>query len=320
MSKIYLAYGFILLLTAGCQFNPIQSKSENLDIQRVKNLSAQQLTKLTSLPAEDTSPSALFSAMETLTEAERSLFDAESLRNAEEEQYIDILQKKREHIALELQQAEQLLQHAKDLREAAEMEHLAYLSQRQSEIASRVAQRKREKVEHQQLLDKQLAFLQEVNHLQDELLGEQLQVAKQNSKRLKNELTELKSKQTERGLELSFGEAFFDLDVSELPVEVLINLDKVAEFLKSRSIYKVLIESHTDNSGEESYNVDLSQRRADFVRSKLIERGIQPSRIMAKGYGESWPVANNETESGRQLNRRVEVIILNRGDDEFLQN
>lgn len=41
---------------------------------------------------------------------------------------------------------------------------------------------------------------------------------------------------------------------------------------------------------------------------------------MAKGYGESWPVANNETESGRQLNRRVEVIILNRGDDEFLQN
>ncbi|MEK7991526.1 MAG: OmpA family protein [Thiotrichaceae bacterium] len=318
MSKIYWAYGFILLIT-GCQFNPIQSKSANADIQQIKNLSAQQLTQLSSLPTE-TSPSALFSSMETLTQAEKTLLDAENLRNAEEEQYIGILQKKKEQIALELQQAEQSLQHARDLREAAEMEHLAYLSKRQSEIAARVAQRKRGKVEHQQLLDKQLAFLQEVNHLQDELLSEQLQAAKQNSVRLKNELTELQSQQTERGLELSFGEAFFDLDASDLPPDVLRNLDKVAEFLKSRSIYKVLIESHTDNSGEEPYNLDLSQRRADFVRSKLIERGIHPSQIMAKGYGELWPVASNETESGRQQNRRVKMIILNRGDGEFSEN
>lgn len=255
--------------------------------------------------------------METLTQAEQTLFEAENLRNTEEVRYIDTLQKKKEQAALELQQAEQALQQARDLREAAEMEHLAYLAKRQSEIAARVAQRKREKVEQQQLLDKQLAFLQEVNRLQDELLGEQLQVAKQNSERLQNELTELKSQQTERGLELSFGEAFFDLDASELPDDVLRNLDKVAEFLQSRSIYKVLVESHTDNTGEEAYNLNLSQRRADFVRSKLIERGIHPSRVLAKGYGESWPVASNATEAGRQQNRRVEVIILNRGDDEF---
>ncbi|MCV6636215.1 OmpA family protein [Candidatus Albibeggiatoa sp. nov. NOAA] len=315
MLKHYWAFGFILLAT-GCQFNPIQSKPDDSNIQQVKNLSVQQLAELSNVPM-DTSPSELFSAMETLTQAEQTLFEAENLRNTEEVRYIDTLQKKKEQAALELQQAEQALQQARDLREAAEMEHLAYLAKRQSEIAARVAQRKREKVEQQQLLDKQLAFLQEVNRLQDELLGEQLQVAKQNSERLQNELTELKSQQTERGLELSFGEAFFDLDASELPDDVLRNLDKVAEFLQSRSIYKVLVESHTDNTGEEAYNLNLSQRRADFVRSKLIERGIHPSRVLAKGYGESWPVASNATEAGRQQNRRVEVIILNRSDDEF---
>jgi outer membrane protein OmpA-like peptidoglycan-associated protein len=312
--KLYWLYGLILL-TAGCQLNPTQNSIN----QQVKNLSVQQLTEMAALPVS-ASPSELFAAMENLSQAEKALLDAENLRNAEEAQYIDILQNKKQQIALELQQAEQALQRAKDLREAAEMEHLAYLSKRQSEIAARVAQRKREKIEQQQLLDKQLAFIQEVNRLQDELLGEQLQVAKQNSERLQNELTELKSKQTERGLELSFGEAFFDLDASELPEEVLTNLDKVAEFLKQRTIYKVLIESHTDNTGEDDYNLNLSQRRADFVRAKLIERGIHPSRISAKGYGESWPVASNETEAGRQQNRRVEIIILNRGENEFSQH
>ncbi len=313
MFKTYWVYGLILLIT-GCQLNPIQSKSDPY-AEKIKSLSTKQLIQISAMQL-NTSPSELFATMEALTQAEKTLLDAENSKSAKEMQYIDTLEQKKQQIALELQRAEQALQQARDLREAAEMEHLAYLSQRQSEIAARVAQRKREKVEQQQLLDKQLAFLKEVNRLQDDMLGEQLQVAKQNSQRLQHELTELKSKQTERGLELSFGEAFFDLGASKLPEDVLRNLDKVAEFLNSRPIYKVLIESHTDDTGDEAYNLNLSQRRAEFVRSKLIERGIHPSRIIAKGYGESWPVASNSTESGRQQNRRVEVIILNQSEDE----
>jgi outer membrane protein OmpA-like peptidoglycan-associated protein len=73
----------------------------------------------------------------------------------------------------------------------------------------------------------------------------------------------------------------------------------------------VQIDGFTDSVGSQSSNLDLSQRRADAVRSALIGRGVDPSRIGAQGYGESFPVADNNDSGGRQLNRRVEVVIGN---------
>ena len=71
----------------------------------------------------------------------------------------------------------------------------------------------------------------------------------------------------------------------------------------------ILIEGHTDNTGEDAYNQKLSENRAASVESYLITQGIKNSRVTTKGYGESQPLDANETEAGRQKNRRVEVAI-----------
>lgn len=83
-------------------------------------------------------------------------------------------------------------------------------------------------------------------------------------------------------------------------------LKKVADFLKTYASSKAEIEGHTDNVGKETFNVSLSQKRADAVRQALIERfGADGSRLSAKGYGPSQPIADNTTADGRAKNRRV---------------
>jgi outer membrane protein OmpA-like peptidoglycan-associated protein len=86
-------------------------------------------------------------------------------------------------------------------------------------------------------------------------------------------------------------------------------LDQLAQFLVDHPDRRVQIDGFTDSIGTDSYNQDLSQQRADAVKSSLITRGIDPSRIGSQGYGKGFPVANNVDSGGRQLNRRVEVVI-----------
>jgi outer membrane protein OmpA-like peptidoglycan-associated protein len=92
-------------------------------------------------------------------------------------------------------------------------------------------------------------------------------------------------------------------------------LDEVARVLKENpQLERVRIEGHTDDRGSADYNQKLSQRRANSVRKYLIERGINPDRLEAVGYGESQPIADNDTEEGRAKNRRSEFVILERSD------
>jgi outer membrane protein OmpA-like peptidoglycan-associated protein len=93
----------------------------------------------------------------------------------------------------------------------------------------------------------------------------------------------------------------------------MFTMDKLALFLKKYPKRNVLVEGHTDSQGSETYNLGLSQRRADSVRNALMERGISADRIATKGYGEKFPVASNAAAAGRQQNRRVEIIILDEG-------
>jgi len=78
-------------------------------------------------------------------------------------------------------------------------------------------------------------------------------------------------------------------------------------------IHLVEIAGHTDSVGDVDYNVKLSKRRASSVKQYLIKKGIDPSKVVTKGYGLTEPVADNETEEGRAKNRRVELIILKSG-------
>jgi outer membrane protein OmpA-like peptidoglycan-associated protein len=84
---------------------------------------------------------------------------------------------------------------------------------------------------------------------------------------------------------------------------------KLAMLLQQNPQRTVLIEGFTDSTGTAPHNQDLSERRANAVRSALMAQGVAPERIATRGYGESYPVAANETAANRQLNRRVEIVL-----------
>jgi len=101
----------------------------------------------------------------------------------------------------------------------------------------------------------------------------------------------------------------FDTESYRLREETKSNLTELSETLKKYDDTNILIEGHTDNTGEDNYNQKLSENRADAVESYLVTQGIKNSRVTTKGYGESQPLDSNESDTGRQKNRRVEVAI-----------
>ena len=133
--------------------------------------------------------------------------------------------------------------------------------------------------------------------------------ATEEANRLQTEVDQLKAKPTPRGLVLTLGDVLFDTGRAQLNPGSARKLDQLAQFLTEHSERRVQIDGFTDIVGTESYNQDLSQRRADAVSSTLIARGINSSRIGSQGYGKGFPVADNTDSGGRQLNRRVEVVI-----------
>jgi outer membrane protein OmpA-like peptidoglycan-associated protein len=139
-------------------------------------------------------------------------------------------------------------------------------------------------------------------------LGQRDQATEQ-AARLQAEVDQLKATPTPRGLVLTLGDVLFDTGKAQLNPGSARKLDQLAQFLTDHSDRRVQIDGFTDSVGTDSYNQDLSQQRADAVKSALITRGIDSSRIGTQGYGKGFPVANNVDSGGRQLNRRVEVVI-----------
>lgn len=105
---------------------------------------------------------------------------------------------------------------------------------------------------------------------------------------------------------------FFDTDSYQLKAESKTELNKLLEFLRKNPAVRIEISGHTDNVGTEQHNQKLSEQRAEAVKTYLVNAGISQERITAKGYGESKPVAANENEEGRALNRRTEFSITAR--------
>jgi outer membrane protein OmpA-like peptidoglycan-associated protein len=127
--------------------------------------------------------------------------------------------------------------------------------------------------------------------------------------RLQAEVDALKATPTDRGLVLTLGDVLFDTGKAELNSGASRKLDQLSQFLTEHKDRRVQIDGFTDSVGTDSYNLDLSQRRAEAVKSALLTRGIDSARIGTQGYGKAYPVANNTDSGGRQLNRRVEVVI-----------
>jgi OOP family OmpA-OmpF porin len=102
----------------------------------------------------------------------------------------------------------------------------------------------------------------------------------------------------------------FDVDKATLRSDSYAQLNELLEYLQRHPEIKVEIAGHTDNTGADAHNLQLSQERSNTIRNYLVKKGIKVTQVIAKGYGSKVPVADNATEEGRQLNRRTEVRIL----------
>ena len=126
---------------------------------------------------------------------------------------------------------------------------------------------------------------------------------------LASDLAALQAKQTDRGVVVTLGDVLFATGKSDLRGSSDRSIDTLSTFLKGHPERNVRIEGFTDSVGTEDYNQGLSDRRASAVADALVRRGIDAQRLLTHGYGEAYPVASNDNSTGRQENRRVEVII-----------
>lgn len=135
--------------------------------------------------------------------------------------------------------------------------------------------------------------------------------ARAETEELQRQITDLNARMTDRGLVVTLGDVLFETGKSELRGGTPQNLDKLAAFLTRFETRTIQIEGHTDSVGTDSSNVILSQQRAESVQGYLVQHGVNSSRIVTSGKGEVSPIASNDSATGRQQNRRVEVIISN---------
>ncbi len=110
---------------------------------------------------------------------------------------------------------------------------------------------------------------------------------------------------------ITFDSGFlFDFDSANLKEDTKINLDKLASILQKYPDTNIIIAGHTDSTGNSNYNMELSKKRANAVADYLVSKAVNPSRMTVNWYGETKPIASNDTKEGRAQNRRVEISII----------
>lgn len=194
--------------------------------------------------------------------------------------------------------------------------HHAYLAEKKLVIAREMAllnARQDELAEVEKEHQLVLAQLQRAEALAAQRRAEQARLeaeeARRKSELLAKKLSELEAEKTERGLVINLKNVLFDSGNSDIKMGAADNIAKLSRFLLEYSNRKVLIEGFTDDIGSRSINQQLSEKRAEAVKQALVASGVEPERILTRGYGEDYPIANNNTEAGRLQNRRVEVVI-----------
>ena len=144
---------------------------------------------------------------------------------------------------------------------------------------------------------------------QAETAQQQAADAQARAQSLQAALADLQARPTDRGMVVTMGDLLFDTGSARLNPGGLRVVDHLVQFMQAYPQRRVSIEWFTDSVGNASSNQVLSERRADAVRLALIDRGIDAARLEARGYGEEYPVASNTNPAGRQMNRRVEIVI-----------
>lgn len=210
------------------------------------------------------------------------------------------------------------------------VEHLAYIAKQQVAIAQATVKRKTAENAVNDAGTKRNQVRLDARTAEADAANRQVAISQQTVDRQANELAaadanserdqaliiqqnilinELNAKKTARGLVITLGDVLFRTNKAQLQTGGLRNVDKLGDFLNQYPDYKVLVEGYTDSRGSDEHNQELSDRRAYSVRMALVDSGIGSDRVRTRGYGEEYPVADNDTSAGQQLNRRVEIII-----------
>jgi len=123
------------------------------------------------------------------------------------------------------------------------------------------------------------------------------------------QLLAMQANEAEREILLAFGKIEFVTGTSDLVPGAAAGINMLAGYMSKFKAKEVTIAGHTDSSGSDTLNQDLSQQRADFIRNILVTKGVAENRITALGYGQSQPISENTTRAGRQKNRRIEIAF-----------
>jgi len=221
------------------------------------------------------------------------------------------------HIALRLAQtaeannARLLADRAADSLRTARLQRLLTLSEAQrADLETK-----------RQLSEQEVQALRERNLLVEQRADSLRRAAEEANRRLNEAVTQLRSlvaeitnlQQTQRGLVISLSDILFDVGKSTLKPGSQASIQRIAVVLTQYPQHQILVEGHTDATGGDDFNLQLSRDRASSVRTALVAGGVEASRITAEGFGESRPVASNDNAAGRQQNRRVEIVIVGAG-------
>ncbi len=284
-----------------------------------------------------------FSACSTMPADNAALADAHAAYNSAEANPAT-----REYAGAEMLQARMALDradHAQHERETlARIEHLAYEAKQHVAIANEIAQRK---MADQNVADANAErdhirleartreadtarMNAETAQSQAEAAQSQAMIAQQQAEAAKSQaddaqsaaaetqarnaqlvilLQEMNAKQTDRGMVVTINDVLFDTNQASLKPGGLRSIEKLGALLKQDGARHVQVEGFTDSTGSQATNDALSARRAEAVRNTLISQGVGGDRVTARGLGEAYPVASNDSAAGRQMNRRVEIIL-----------
>lgn len=306
---------FAVLAAIGCA----QKENAMLDEARAAYSAAKSDAQVM-----NNAPLELNQAGEALQRAERL-----QLQDAETEQVTHQAYLARQQVAIareaaQLKMAQQQIEQA-DARRAAVLldarnrelmavREKAEMRQKELETAQLRAQESQTVAQQQEMerLRQEAARAQQLEQQVSQQEMERLRQQAQRAEELEAQVAQMKeldARETPRGLVLSMPDVLFDLGKSDLKPGAERTLEKLASVLRENPERTITIEGFTDSTGSEDLNRRLSESRANAVRDALVSRGVNPERIQTRGYGKNYPVASNETPAGRQLNRRVEIII-----------
>ena len=296
-SMNFVMVGAALLISA-CASNP--KSTPLLEQVRVDYVQAQSNPKVATYAALE-----MQSATQALTKANAAAKERESLETVDKLAYLA-----KQQIALANEVANKKAAEA-DSTGATAVRDQVRLDQRtlqadqarmKADDAERAAQAARNAT---------AVAIQQKNLAQVDALDAQRLAAEASARnvQLEAQLSELAAKKTERGLIITMGDVLFGTDLSRLNADGMRMAQRLATVLQQNQSRTVLVEGFADSTGKTQYNQELSERRASAVRTALLDLGVASERIAQRGYGESYPVAANDTAANRQLNRRVEIIL-----------